>query len=320
MGLVQGTESLGIKPSDIDGVPTGTMGIPEFGTDFVINMLVDAKPTNISDLVRISGLSHGTDVWTGNADELIKSGTAELATCICCRDDIMSYLIGKGMDRQLSFKTMESVRKGKGLAPNMEEAMRAAQVPDWYIDSCKKIQYMFPKAHAAAYVMMALRVGWYKVHYPLEYYSALFSIRSKGFSYETCCRGKSRLTAVYEEYRKKDKLSDVEKDEFRDMKRVLEMYARGYEFTPIDLFKAHPKYCIVVDGKIMPHLSSISGIGLKAADDILTNISKYEKTPFLSLEDFCNRSGASMDTARRFRDLGILPELPESNQLSLFDL
>ena len=320
IGLFQGTQSLGIKPSDIDGIKTGTLGIPEFGTDFVINMLVDAKPSNISDLVRISGLSHGTDVWNGNADELIKSGTAELATCICCRDDIMSYLIGKGMDKQLSFKTMESVRKGKGLAPEMEEAMRAAQVPDWYVGSCKKIKYMFPKAHAAAYVMMALRVGWYKVHYPLEYYSALFSIRSKAFSYESCCRGRSRLVALFEEYKKKDKLSDVEKSEFNDMKKVLEMYARGFEFTPIDLFKAHPKYCIVVDGKIMPHLSSISGIGLKAADDILSNIAKYEKTPFLSLEDFCNRSGASMDTAKRFRDLGILPaDLPESNQLTLFD-
>ncbi|MCR5651664.1 MAG: PolC-type DNA polymerase III [Lachnospiraceae bacterium] len=320
MGLFKGTESLRIKPSDIDGIPTGTMGIPEFGTNFVINMLVDAKPSNISDLVRISGLSHGTDVWNGNAEELIKSGTAELATCICCRDDIMSYLIGKGMDKQLSFKTMESVRKGKGLAPEMEQAMNDASVPDWYIGSCKKIKYMFPKAHAAAYVMMALRVGWYKVHYPLEYYSAFFSIRAKGFNYEKCCRGKNTLLALFDEYKKKDKLNDVEKNEFNDMRLVLEMYARGYEFTPIDLFKAHPKYCTIVDGKIMPHLSSVPGIGLKAAEDMLSRISRFEKTPFLSLEDFCNRSGASMDTARRFVELGILSEMPESNQLSLFDL
>ncbi len=320
MELFKSTASLGIKPADIDGIPTGTLGIPEFGTNFVINMLVDAKPSNISDLVRISGLSHGTGVWNGNADELIKSGTAVLQTCICCRDDIMSYLIGKGMDKQLSFKTMESVRKGKGLAPEMEEAMVSAGVPDWYIGSCKTIQYMFPKAHAAAYVMMAWRVGWYKVHYPLEYYSAFFSIRAKAFSYENCCRGRSRLLEIYEGYKKLPKPSDVEKNEMQDMKLVLEMYARGFEFEPIDLFRVNAKYCIIVDGKIMPHLSSISGIGQKAADDMITKIARFEKTPFLSLEDFCSRSGASMDTAKRFVELGILPEMPESNQLSLFDM
>ncbi len=321
MALFKDTSSLGIKPEDIDGVQTGSMGIPEFGTDFVIRMLIDAKPQNISDLVRISGLSHGTDVWTGNADELIKSGTAELATCICCRDDIMIYLIGKGMDKQLSFKTMESVRKGKGLSPEMEEAMIAAGVPDWYIDSCRKIQYMFPKAHAAAYVMMAWRVGWYKVHYPLEYYSAFFSIRAKAFSYEKCCKGKTWLKGLIDEYKKKDKLTDVEKNELHDMKLVLEMYARGFEFMPIDLFRADAKYCQIIDGKIMPHLSSLSGIGPKAADEMLTKINRNgDKTPFLSLEDFCARSGASMDTAERFRSLGILGDIPESNQLSLFDL
>ncbi len=179
---------------------------------------------------------------------------------------------------------------------------------------------MFPKAHAAAYVMMAWRVGWYKVHYPLEYYSAFFSIRAKAFSYEKFCRGRSRLLEIYEGYKKLPKPTDVEKNEMQDMKLVLEMYARGFEFEPIDLFRVNAKYCIIIDGKIMPHLSSIGGIGQKAADDMIANIARFEKTPFLSLEDFCGRSGASMDTARRFVELGILPELPESNQLSLFDM
>ncbi len=321
MTLFQDTSALGITPKDIGGIPNGSMGIPEFGTSFVINMLMDAKPQNISDLIRISGLSHGTDVWLGNAEELISSGTATLSTCICCRDDIMIYLIGMGMDKQLSFKTMESVRKGKGLTPEMEQAMNDAGVPDWYIASCKKIQYMFPKAHAAAYVMMAWRVGWYKVHYPLEYYSAFFSIRAKAFSYEKCCRGKGFLLEQIEEYNKKEELTDVEENELHDMMLVLEMYARGFEFMPIDLYLADPKYCKIIDGKIMPHLSSISGVGPKQASDLLAKLHSSQTTgPFLSKEDFCLRSGASEKVADKFEELGILGDIPETNQLSLFDL
>ncbi|MBR1875524.1 MAG: PolC-type DNA polymerase III [Lachnospiraceae bacterium] len=324
MSLFKDTSAMGIKPEDIDGTPNGSLGLPEFGTRFVIGMLMDAKPQNLSDLIRISGLSHGTDVWIGNADELIKSGTTTLSTCICCRDDIMIYLIGKGMDKQLSFKTMESVRKGKGLTPEMEEAMRAADVPEWYIDSCKKIKYMFPKAHAAAYVMMALRVAWFKVYEPLAYYCAFFSIRSKAFSYEKCCMGRAVLEEYIAQYRKKEKdgmLSDVEANELHDMHIAQEMYARGFEFKPIDLMEVDARYFKIIDGRIMPALSAIEGIGSKAADLMITNIkANASQGPFLSKDDFILRSGASKTHAEKFMNLGILGDIPESNQLSLFDL
>lgn len=329
MSLFQDTSALGITPDDIYGCPNGALGLPEFGTHFVIGMLMDAKPQSFSDLIRISGLSHGTDVWLGNASDLIRDGKATLGTAICCRDDIMIYLIGKGMDKQLSFKTMESVRKGRGLKPEMEEAMVAAGVPDWYIDSCKKIKYMFPKAHAAAYVMMAWRVAWCKVYRPLAYYCAFFSIRAKVFTYENCCQGKNKLKALIDDYKKREtelkavnkKLSDTESNELHDMMIVLEMYARGYEFIPIDLTQADARYCKIVDGKIMPPLSSISSIGEKAADAMITNIVRAaEDGPFLSKDDFCIRSGASRAVADKLGELGILGDIPESNQLSLFDL
>ncbi len=187
MSLFKSTEALGITPEDIGGCPLGCLGIPEFGTDFVIQMLLDTKPTSFSDLIRISGLSHGTDVWLGNAQTLIEEGKATISTAICTRDDIMIYLINKGLESELSFTIMESVRKGKGLKPEWEEEMKAHDVPDWYIWSCKKIKYMFPKAHAAAYVMMAYRIAYYKIFYPLAYYAAYFSIRASAFSYELMC-------------------------------------------------------------------------------------------------------------------------------------
>ncbi len=202
MSLFKNTEALGIRPEDIDGCPLGCLGVPEFGTDFVIQMLVDTKPTSFSDLVRIAGLAHGTDVWLENAQRLIKEGKATISTAICTRDDIMLYLIGQGVERSLSFTIMESVRKGKGLKPEMEEAMKAANVPDWYIGSCKMIKYMFPKAHAAAYVMMAWRIAYCKVNYPLAYYAAYFSIRASAFSYEIMCQGRQHLEMVMADYKK----------------------------------------------------------------------------------------------------------------------
>ena len=265
--LFHGTEVLGIKPEDIDGCKLGCLGIPEFGTDFVIQMVEDTKPQTLSDLIRISGLSHGTNVWLGNAQELVKTGKATISTAICTRDDIMIYLINKGVESALAFTIMESVRKGKGLKPEWEEAMKAQDVPDWYIWSCKKISYMFPKAHAAAYVMMAYRIAYCKINYPLAYYAAYFSIRADAFSYEIMCQGKEKLNYYIQDYKKRsDSLSKKEQDVMKDMKIVQEMYARGFECTPIDIYRAKAKVFQIGAGKLMPSLASIEGMGDKAAE------------------------------------------------------
>ena len=318
MSLFVGTEALGVTPEQLGGCPLGSLGIPEFGTDFVIQMLVDTKPQSFSDLVRISGLSHGTDVWLGNAQTLIEEGKATISTAICTRDDIMTYLIGKGLDSEQSFTIMESVRKGKGLKPEWEEEMLAHDVPDWYIWSCKKIKYMFPKAHAAAYVMMAFRIAWYKIFYPLAYYAAYFSIRASAFSYELMCQGQEKLLHYMDEYRKKgDALSKKEQDSMKDMKIVQEMYARGYDFLPLDLYQADARRFKIIDGKLMPALSTIEGLGEKAADAVM-DAAKEGK--FLSKDDFRDRTKVSKTVIDLMDDLGILGDLPESNQLSLFDL
>ena len=318
MGLFAGTEVLGITPEDIDGCPLGCLGVPEFGTDFVIQMVIDTKPKTLSDLIRISGLSHGTDVWLNNAQTLIEEGKATISTAICTRDDIMTYLIGKGLDSEQSFTIMESVRKGKGLKPEWEEEMLAHDVPDWYIWSCKKIKYMFPKAHAAAYVMMAFRIAWYKIFYPLAYYAAYFSIRASAFSYELMCQGQEKLLHYMDEYRKKgDALSKKEQDSMKDMKIVQEMYARGYDFMPLDLYQADARRFKIIDGKLMPALSTIEGLGEKAADAVM-DAAKEGK--FLSKDDFRDRTKVSKTVIDLMDDLGILGDLPESNQLSLFDL
>ena len=257
-------------------------------------------------------------MWLGNAQTLIQEGKATISTAICCRDDIMIYLINMGMDPSLSFTTMESVRKGKGLKPEMEEAMKAVGVPDWYIWSCKKIKYMFPKAHAAAYVMMAWRIAYCKVNYPLAYYAAYFSIRASAFSYEIMCQGQQHLEAVMADYKKRsDSLSQKEQASLKDMKLVQEMYARGFEFLPIDLFKAHSRNFQIMDGKIMPSLNSIDGSGQKRAADAIVEAAK--KGPFLSKDDFRERSKASKTIVELLDTLGILGDLPESNQISLFD-
>ncbi|OON92395.1 MAG: DNA polymerase III subunit alpha [Candidatus Epulonipiscium fishelsonii] len=232
MSLFHSTKILKINPEDIFGVKLGCLGIPEFGTDFVIQMVIDAKPQTFSDLVRISGLSHGADVWIGNAQNIIAEGKATISTAICTRDDIMVYLINMGVDKSLSFNIMESVRKGKGLRPEWEEEMKKHDIPEWYIWSCNKISYMFPKAHAAAYVMMAWRIAWYKIFYPLAYYTAFFSIRASSFSYELMCLGKSKLEANMKELmlKGKDAQTPKESDTLKDMRIVQEMYARGFEF------------------------------------------------------------------------------------------
>ncbi|MCB6607426.1 PolC-type DNA polymerase III [[Clostridium] symbiosum] len=318
MSLFQNTSALGIEPEDIGGCKLGALGIPEFGTDFAMQMLIDAQPKYFSDLVRISGLSHGTDVWLGNAQTLIQEGKATIQTAICTRDDIMVYLISMGLEEGLAFTIMESVRKGKGLKDEWIKEMTDHGVPDWYIWSCKKIKYMFPKAHAAAYVMMAWRIAYCKVFYPLAYYAAFFSIRASGFSYVLMCQGREKLEYHLADYKKRaDTLSKKEQDTLRDMRIVQEMYARGFEFTPIDIFKASARSFQIVDGKLMPSLSSIDGLGEKAADAI---VFAAEDGPFLSKEDFINRTKVTKTVCDLMGELGLLGSLPESNQLSLFDM
>ena len=318
MSLFQNTSALGIKPEDIGGCKLGALGIPEFGTDFAMQMLIDAKPQYFSDLVRISGLSHGTDVWLGNAQTLIQEGTATIQTAICTRDDIMIYLIHQGLPPGHAFTIMESVRKGKGLKPEWIEEMTSFGVPDWYIGSCKKIKYMFPKAHAAAYVMMAWRIAYCKIFYPLAYYAAFFSIRASAFSYEIMCQGREHLERCLDDYKKRsDTLSKKEQDALRDMRIVQEMYARGFDFMPIDLTRVSARHFQIIDGKLMPSLSSIDGLGEKAAESIVDAVAAG---PFLSKEDFRNRAKVSKTICDLMSSLGILGRLPESNQLSLFDL
>ena len=323
MALFAGTEVLGIKPEDIGGCPVGCLGIPEFGTDFVIQMVVDTKPKTISDLIRISGLSHGTDVWLNNAQTLIQEGKATISTAICTRDDIMTYLINKGLDSEKSFTIMERVRKGlvaKGKCkewPEYKKDMLEHGVPEWYIGSCEKIKYMFPKAHAAAYVMMAYRIAYCKVNYPLAYYAAYFSIRASAFSYEIMCQGKDKLEFYLRDYKKRsDSLSKKEQDVLKDMKIVQEMYARGFEFLPLDIYTAKADKFQIIDGKLMPPLNSIEGMGDKAAEAVEA---ASKDGPYLSRDDFRQRTKVSKTVIDLMADLGMFGNLPESNQLSLFD-
>ena len=317
LSLFHSTEALGISPKDIDGCELGCLGVPEFGTDFVMQMVKEAKPKTFSDLVRISGLSHGTDVWLNNAQTLIKEGTCTLSTCICTRDDIMTYLINTGVEPGLSFKIMESVRKGKGLIPEWEEAMLAANVPEWYIRSCKQIKYMFPKAHAAAYVMMAFRIAYFKIYYPLAYYGAYFSIRASAFNYELMCQGKEHLEGVMADYKRRTStLTKKEQDTYRDMRIVQEMYARGITFTPIDIYSADAYRFRIVGDKIMPSFKSIDGMGDMAANGA---VEAAKNGKFLSRDDFKVRSKVSSTVVDTMARLGLLGDLPQSNQMSLLD-
>ena len=319
MSLFHNTDALGIKPEDIGGTKLGSLGIPEFGTEFAMQMLIDTNPQSFSDLVRIAGLSHGTEVWLGNAQVLIQEGKCLLSSAICTRDDIMIYLIHMGLESGMAFKIMESVRKGKGLNDEWEAEMTSHGVPDWYIWSCKKIKYMFPKAHAAAYVMMAWRIAYFKVNYPLAYYAAFFSIRASAFDYKLMCLGKYALEENLKEFQKKDKnkMTATEKDTIRDMKIVQEMYARGIEFMPIDLYRADAERFQIIDGKIMPSFGSIPGMGAKAA---ITLMEAAKQGPFTSKEDIKNRGKVSKTILDDMESLGLLKDLPETNQYDFFSL
>ena len=296
----------------------GCIAVPEFGTKFVRGMVRDTKPTSFDELLCISGLSHGTDVWLGNAQTLVEQGVP-LKECICCRDDIMNYLLGKGVEPKLSFQTMESVRKGKGLKPEMEEAMRAQDVPEWYIDSCKKIKYMFPKAHAVAYVMMAFRIAWFKVHKPLAFYSAYFSIRAKGFDASCMICGDTVCVDKIHELQQKTRektISAAENDMMTTLEVVHEFYRRGFVFEPMDIYKSDATTFLVTENGLIPPFTSMPGIGEQAA---LSIVEERKNGPFLSQEEVVIRCPkVSKGVVELLGQIGALADMPESTQVSLF--
>lgn len=323
MSLFSSTEALGVTPDQINS-KVGTFGVPEFGTKFVRGMLVDTLPKTFGDLLCISGLSHGTDVWLGNAKDLIDAGTVTLSEAVCTRDDIMIYLIKKGLDPNTSFKIMELVRKGKALKDPekwaaYEKNMREHDVPEWYIDSCRKIKYMFPKAHAAAYVMMAFRIAWFKVHIPKAYYTAYFTIRAKAFDAEFMIFGKEKVKEKMKEI--SDQGNDAapkDKDMYDDLEIVLEMYERGIKFLPIDLYKSHAtKFQMEEDG-LRPPINSISGMGNVAAESIYNAV--HEDPPISSVDNLKKRAKIGNATVDLLRKFGCLNGMTESDQVSFFDL
>lgn len=282
----------------------GTFGVPEFGPEFVRQMLIDTKPTKFSELLRISGLSHGTDVWLNNAQDYIRSGEIVLSEAICTRDDIMIYLMHMGLAPKLAFTIMEKVRKGKGLTPDDEAEMKANNVPQWYIDSCNKIKYMFPKAHAVAYVMMAFRIAYCKVHYPIAYYCAYFTIRALGaFDAHLMCRGMATVLDAMKEIKQNPSATQKDKDLYTTLELCREMYARGFEFLPVDLYESDAKDFLPKDGKILPPLSSLPNVSIAQAQAICEERAKGE---FHSVEDLHMRTKISknaLDTLEQKRML-----------------
>ncbi|MBR2388391.1 MAG: PolC-type DNA polymerase III [Clostridia bacterium] len=315
--LFVSTKPLQVSPEDID-CNTGTYGLPEFGTNFVIKMLEEARPQTFADLLQISGLSHGTDVWTGNAQELIKNGTCDISKVIGCRDNIMNDLIRYGLENATSFKIMESVRKGRGLNPDWEALMREKNVPEWYIDSCKKIKYMFPKAHAAAYVMSAIRLGWYKVHKPIAYYCAMFTVASDDFDAELVSGGRPKVVAYIKDIEKKIKdrtVTQKEKNSLSVIKLINEAMSRGIKFLPIDLERSDSFKFIPEEKGIRMPFSSLNGLGDSAAENI---IKAREEEPIFSVEDLQKRAGLSKKVIEVLRKMGVLDSLSETDQLSFF--
>ncbi len=320
MSIFSSTEALGLTEEQINS-PVGSFGVPEFGTKFVRGMLVDTKPKTFDELIRISGLSHGTDVWLNNAQELINDGIVTLAEAICCRDDIMIYLINKGLPPNPAFKIMETVRKGKALKDPEKWAeyvalMKEHDVPDWYIKSCEKIKYMFPKAHAAAYVTMAFRIAWFKVHIPKAYYAAYFSIRAKQFDSDAMCHGAQTVKNKMKEIDLAGNLAaNKDKEMYPVLELVLEMNERGIEFLPVDLYKSHHSKFLVEDDGLRPPLSAINGFGPVDAEN-LYNAAKEGK--FMSISDMQIRSKIGKVAVETLRNAGCLKGMSESNQMSLF--
>lgn len=315
MKIFSGTSSLGVTEEQI-GCKTGTLGIPEFGTRFVRQMLEETKPSTFSELVQISGLSHGTDVWLGNAQELIQNGTCQLSDVIGCRDDIMVYLIYQGLEPSLAFKIMESVRKGKGLTPEFEADMRSNNVPVWYIDSCKKIKYMFPKAHAAAYVLMAVRIAYFKVHFPILYYTAYFTVRAADFDLHAMTKGSISIKAKLDEINAKGlDAAPKERSLMTVLEIALEMCERGYHFKKVDLYRSHASEFIIDGTGLIPPFNAIPGLGTNVAKAI---VEARKSGEFLSKEDLQLRGRVSKTLIEYMDTLGCLEGMPDANQLSLF--
>ena len=324
MALFSGTDILGVTPEQI-GTSTGMLGIPEFGTNFVRGMVDETHPTTFAELLQLSGLSHGTDVWLGNAQDLIKSGIADLSTVIGCRDDIMVYLMHAGLNPKMAFTIMERVRKGMWLKISEEErngyieAMKANNVPEWYIESCGKIKYMFPKAHAAAYVMMALRVAYFKVHHPIYYYCAYFSIRAKAFDIKTMGAGldaiKRKMQEIAEK-RKNNEASNVEIDLYTTLEIVNEMWERGFKFGKLDLYRSDATEFIIDGDTLIPPFVAMDGLGENVAKQL---VRARQEGEFLSKTELRKRGGLSSTLVEKMDEMGILGNMPEDNQLSLFD-
>lgn len=320
MSIFSSTEAIGVTPDQIKS-KVGTFGIPEFGTSFTRQMLLDTLPTTFYELVIIAGLSHGTDVWLNNAQDLVKKGIASLSEVIGLRDDIMTYLLLHGLEPKMAFNIMEFVRKGRaakeGMPREYEQAMIEHDVPLWYIDSCKKIKYMFPKAHAAAYVMMGFRVAYFKVHYPIEFYIAYFTVRADLFDAAIMANGDERLVMEMHKLEHAQNLSATEKSLYTIMELVHEMYQRGFEFLPVDIYKSHATKFLKADGKILPPLNAFGGVGAAAAESIMK---AREEGEFTSREDLKNRAGITKSVMETLAENGCLGSLPESSQISLFEM
>ena len=326
ISLFSSTEALGLTPEQLNGDTVGTLGIPEYGTQFVRQMLEDTHPQNFSELVRISGFSHGTDVWLNNAKDLITAGEVKLEDAISTRDDVMNYLIQHGVAPKIAFNVMENVRKGRGLekknkqgqpVSKNEEALRKEKIPEWFINSCKKISYLFPRAHAVAYVMMAFRIAWFKIYHPLAFYAAYFTVRARGsFDGKAILPGLASQEKMWKYIQAKGRdASAVEKDSATNIEVAMEMAQRGFRFKPIDLARSHVRDFVVEDGMLLPPLSCVPGLGETVAEEI---VAARENGPFTSKEDLRKRGKVSQTIVETLTEMGALEGMPDEEQLNLF--
>ena len=320
MSIFTSSKVLGFENDELLG-PTGAVAIPEFNTRFTRQMLIDTQPKDFNTLVRLSGFSHGTDVWLGNARELIVGGTASVLQTVGCRDDIMLYLISMGLDPKMSFKIMEAVRKGKvkkgGFQEGWVEAMEEHGVPEWYIESLAKIGYLFPKAHAVAYVMMAFRIAWFKVHEPLAFYATFFSIRAKAFDAEFCCAGKEAVERKIHEIENNKDATAVEQNLMVTLEVCYEFYLRGFHFDTIDIYHSDATRFTITEGGLLPPLISVHGLGEAAAQD---TVEKRKGKTFISIEEFsmcCNK--LSKTHIEQLKALGAFAGMADTSQVNLFD-